>query len=209
MDGIVVEHERVLIKQTKEWGEILLGFESKNRFELLDEGGARLGYAAEEAKGLGQWFLRNLFGRCRQAKIHVYDPAGNEIGRGEKPFRWIFHRMEVIDGGVRIGAVQRKWAWFHRIFAIENAAGEEVMLLKSPFFRPWTFTLWFQGSEAGVIRKKWGGMLKEFFTDADMFGVEFGSHVPAEVRKLLVVATFLVDFTCFENNNSNVLDFVD
>jgi hypothetical protein len=37
-------------------------------------------------------------------------------------------------------------------------------------FHPWTFTLTFQGAEAGVI------------------------------RKLLLVATFLIDFTCFENN---------
>ena len=58
----------------------------------------------------------------------------------------------------------------------------------------------FQGAEAGVIRKQWGGLLRELFTDADAFGVEFQPHVPVEVRKLLLVATFLIDFTCFENN---------
>jgi hypothetical protein len=203
LDAIVAGRSRVLVQQTKEWGEILLGFESKNRFELKDERGERLGYAAEEAKGLGQWFLRNLFGRCRAAKVHVYGPDGQPAGRGEKPFRWIFHRMEALDGERRIGAVQRKWAWFHRVFVIENAAGEEVMQLESPFFHPWTFTLRFQGQEAGVIRKQWSGMLKEFFTDADAFGVEWREHVPDEVRKLLLIATFLVDFTCFENNSSN------
>lgn len=203
MDAIVGGHERVLIQQTKEWGEILLGFESKNRFELKDERGQPLGYAAEEASGIGQWFLRNLFGRCRQAVIHVYDLHGTSVGRGEKPFRWFFHRMEVIDGGVKLGAVQRKWAWFHRLFAIENSAGEEVMQIESPFFSPWTFTLTFQGREAGVIRKKWSGMLKELFTDADLFGLEVQPHVPVEVRKLLLIATFLIDFTCFENNQGS------
>ncbi|MEO6594796.1 MAG: phospholipid scramblase-related protein [Planctomycetota bacterium] len=200
MDPIVADRERVLIHQTKEWGEILLGFESKNRFELRDEAGVRLGYAAEEAKGVGQWFLRNLFGRCRKASLHVYDASGQQLGRGEKPFRWFFHRMEVFDGDQSIGAVQRKFSWLHRVFAIENAAGQEVMELKSPLFRIWTFTLWFQGQEVGVIRKKWGGLLKEMFTDADVFGLEVKKHVPLEVRKLLLIATFLVDFTCFENN---------
>lgn len=209
MDSIVADRDRVLIKQTKEWGEIVLGFESKNRFELLDEDGRRLGLAAEEAKGLGAWLLRNMLGRCRAAKIHVYDNHGDEVGRGEKPFRWFFHRMEIYDAGVRIGAIQRRWSWLHRIFAIENKSGAAVMELRSPFFRPWTFKLTFQGSEAGVIRKKWGGMLTEFFTDADLFGVEFAAHVPVEVRKLLVVATFLVDFTCFENNSSSWIDVVD
>jgi uncharacterized protein YxjI len=203
MDSIVAGRERVLIHQTKEWGEILLGFESKNRFELNGEDGQRLGFAAEEAAGLGQWFLRNLFGACRRATVHVYDHGGQKVGRGEKPFRWFFHRMDVYDGETKIGAVQRKWAWFHRIFAVENAAGQEVMELRSPFFHPWTFTLWFQGNEAGVIRKKWGGVLKEWFTDADTFGVEVAPHIPVEVRKLLLVGTFLVDFTCFENNKGS------
>lgn len=210
MDSIVADRERVLIHQTKEWGEILLGFESKNRYELRDESGQRLGLAAEEAKGVGQWFLRNLFGRCRRATIHVYDEAGNEIGRGEKPFRWFFHRMEVFDGEQKLGAVQRKWSWLHRVFAVENAAGQEVMQIVSPLFRIWTFRLLFRDQEAGVIRKRWGGLLKEMFTDADAFGVEVAPHVPLEVRKLLLVATFLIDFTCFENNTgggSGMLDF--
>lgn len=211
MDSIVAGRDRVLIHQTKEWGEILLGFESKNRFELKAEDGQRLGYAAEEAKGIGQWFLRNLLGSCRKATVHVYDDKGQKVGRGEKPFRWFFHRMEVFDGDQKVGAVQRKWAWFQRIFAIENRAGQEVMELKSPFFHPWTFTLAFQGTKAGVIRKKWGGLLKEWFTDADVFGLEVEPHIPVEVRKLLLVATFLVDFTCFENNqsSSSALDLVD
>lgn len=198
---IVGERERVLVHQTKEWGEILLGFESKNRFELNDEDGRKIGYAAEEAQGMGAWFLRNIFGRCRKASIHIYDEAGERLGRGEKPFRWFFHRMEIYDGDDRIGAVQRKWSLFHRKFALENAAGEEVMEIFSPLFRIWTFKLMFQDQEVGRISKKWGGLLKEMFTDADVFGVECQSHVPMEVRRMLLVATFLIDFTCFENNN--------
>ena len=210
MDSIVAGRKRVLIQQAREWGEILLGFESKNRFELRDPSGELLGYAAEEASGISQWFLRNLFGRCRRATIHVYDAAGLRVGRGEKPFRWFFHRMDVFDGAARLGAVQRKWSLLHRVFAVENNAGTEVMELRSPFFRPWTFTLRFQGTEAGVIRKEWSGLLQEWFTDADTFGVEFAAHVPDKVRALLLVATFLVDFTCFENNASgDMFDVVD
>ena len=203
LEAMFAGRERVLIHQTKEWGEILLGFESKNRFELKDESGQRLGYAAEEAKGVGQWFLRNLFGKCRKAKIHIYDAGGTQVGLGDKPFRWFFHRMEIFDGETKVGAIQRKWSWFHRHFAVENAQGQEVMQIHSPFFRIWTFKLMFQDQEVGAIRKKWGGLLKEMFTDADMFGVEVEPHVPPEVRKLLLVATFLIDFTCFENNSNS------
>lgn len=209
LDSIVGDRTRILIHQTKEWGEILLGFESKNRFELRADDGRRIGYAAEEASGIGQWFLRNLFGRCRKASIHLYDTSGQRVGRGEKPFRWYFHRMEVWDGDRMVGAVQRKFSLLHRLFVIENHQGEEVMQLQSRLFRIWTFRLLFQGQEVGAIRKKWGGVLRELFTDADTFGVEVAPHVPTEVRKLLLVATFLVDFTCFENNQGSggLLDF--
>ena len=108
--------------------------------------------------------------------------------------------MEIYDGDEKVGAVQRKWSWFHRRFALENAAGEEVMEIFSPLFRIWTFKLMFQEQEVGRISKKWGGLLKEMFTDADVFGVECEPHVPVEVRRMLLVATFLIDFTCFENN---------
>jgi len=198
---IVGGRERIMIHQMHEWGEIVLGFESKNRFEINDEQGNRLGLAAEESKGAAAWFLRNLFGRCRKASIHIYDQEGNRLGRGEKPFRWYFHRMEVFDGDQMIGAIQRKWSLLHRKFAIENAAGEEVMDIHSPFFRIWTFKLLFQDNEVGRVSKKWSGALREMFSDADIFGVECDASVPEEVRKILMVATFLIDFTFFENNN--------
>ncbi|MBM3962917.1 MAG: hypothetical protein FJ306_13600 [Planctomycetes bacterium] len=41
LDDLVAARDRVLIRQTKEWAEILLGFESKNRFELADGAGQR------------------------------------------------------------------------------------------------------------------------------------------------------------------------
>jgi uncharacterized protein YxjI len=110
--------------------------------------------------------------------------------------------MEIYDGEQKIGAAQRKWSWFHRRFVLENADGQEIMQIHSPFFRIWTFKLMFEGQEVGRISKKWGGILREMFTDADTFGVECQDFVPTELRKMLLVATFLIDFTCFENNNN-------
>lgn len=198
----------ILVRQTKEWGEILLGFESRNRFDLLDpESGEVVGHAAEQGKGFGTVLLRNLFGRCRQASIHVYDRDGGEIGRGEKPFRLYFHRMEAFAGGRKIGAIQRRFAWISRRFVIEDSAGNEVLQIESPWLRVWTFKLMFQGQEIGRISKEWGGFGRELFTDADTFGVDFGTApLPSEVRQLLVIATFLIDFTCFENNSGSWTD---
>jgi hypothetical protein len=201
MDALVASRPRILVRQVKEWGEILVGFEAKNRFELLDASGQMIGRAAEEGDGLGAMFLRNIFGRCRAAKIHLYDRENRELGRGVKPFRWFFHRMEVFEGERKLGAVQRRWSWLDRRFTLEDAQGNELLTIRSPLFRIWTFKLLLRDVEVGRISKEWGGALRELFTDADTFGVEFtDASLPLEIRKLLLVATFLIDFTCFENN---------
>ena len=205
LERIIGDRQRVMVRQKKEWGEILVGFESKNKFELSDDQGNQLGFAAEEGGGFGAMLGRQVVGQCRRATIHIYDTDGNKLGRGEKPFRWFFQRMEVFDGDQKIGAVERKFTWLNRRLMVENAAGEEVMEIVGPFFLlgRGTFRLMFQGQEVGKISKKWGGALREMFTDADTFGVECAPHVPDEIRKILLVATFLIDFTYFENNNRN------
>jgi uncharacterized protein YxjI len=201
VERLIESHERILVKQVKEWGEILLGFESRNRFEIVTEAGEVLGYAAEEGGGFGTMILRNLLGRCRACKVHIYEPDGGEIASGVKPFRFYFHRMELFERGEKIGAIQRRFSIFHRKFVMEGPDGSELLEIYSPLFRIWTFKLQRDGLEMGRISKKWGGLLKEMFTDADVFGIEF-SHpdLPMSIKKLLLVAVFLVDFTCFEEN---------
>ena len=201
MDSIIGTRERLLVKQVKEWGEILTGFETRNRFRIFDEDGQALAYAAEEGGGLGVMILRNVLGRCRACKIHIYTPDGQQVGYGDKPFRFYFHRMEAYEGERKIGAIQRRFSFLHRKFTVEDAQGKAVLDIVSPRFRIWTFKLFLDGEEVGRISKKWSGLLKEAFTDADNFGVEFNHpKLPMDVKKLLLVAVFLVDFVCFEKN---------
>jgi len=197
----MVVRRRVLVHQIKEWGEILVGFESRNRYELRDEGGGLLGYAAEEGGGFGRALGRQLLSSSRKATIHVLDQDGKEIARGEKPFTWFFHRIEVFAAGRKLGAIQRRFAVVHRRFVVETAEGSELFTIESPWLQIWTFRLLFRGQEVGVVKKQWSGMLKEMFSDADVFGLEYDPLPELEaVRPLLIFATLLIDFVCFENN---------
>ncbi|HZN58808.1 MAG TPA: phospholipid scramblase-related protein [Planctomycetota bacterium] len=212
MDQLIGAARALLVRQVKEWGEILLGFEARNRFEIFDATGRTVGFAAEESGGFGTVILRNLFGRLRAAVVHIYEPAGRQVARCVKPFRFYFHRVDIFEGEQRIGAVERRFSIFHRLFDVEDADGRALCRIRSPWLRIWTFKLLVEGQEVGRISKKWGGLLREMFTDADTFGVEFTHpELPAELKKLLLGATFLVDFTCFENNQGsrspwNILD---
>ena len=163
LDAIVGDRQRIMVHQTKEWGEILVGFESRNKFELRDEEGEKIGLAAEEGGGFGAMLGRQFFGHCRKATVHIYDNSGQQLGRGEKPFRWFFQRMEVFEGEQRLGAVERKFSWLKRRLVVENAAGEPVMEIVGPILLlgRGTFKLMFQDQEVGRISKKWGGLLRE------------------------------------------------
>jgi len=203
VDSITSSTGQIIIRQVKEWSEILVGFEARNRFEILAPDGTRLGYAAETGTGMGRALSRNLLGRLRQCTVRIYDPDQRELGRGEKAFRWYFHRMEVFDGDRKLGAIQRQFSILNRRFTVEGPDGAPLLAVVSPLFRIWTFKILLAGQEVGRIRKKWGGVLREMLTDADTFGLDLGSAIlPEDTKKLLLVGVFLIDFVCFENNTN-------
>ncbi|VDN34072.1 unnamed protein product [Cylicostephanus goldi] len=62
------------------------------------------------------------------------------------------------------------------------------------------------GENIGSITKKWGGCLREAYTDADIFSVTFPIDLDVTAKAVLLGATFLIDFMEFEqaaNKNRN------
>jgi hypothetical protein len=56
------------------------------------------------------------------------------------------------------------------------------------------------GVEVGSICKKWSGLGKELFTDADNFTIEFPPFASGTERAALLGALFLIDYLYFENS---------
>lgn len=48
------------------------------------------------------------------------------------------------------------------------------------------------GVAIGTITKKWSGLIKEFFTDADNFGVSFPKDLDVHLKASLLAATMLI-----------------
>jgi len=81
LDGLV-------ISQRKEWGEILSGFETKNKYAVLDTSGNDLYVAIEEGGSLiARWFLKAL--RPFEINVRTYD--SQLVLRVVRPFRFYFH----------------------------------------------------------------------------------------------------------------------
>ena len=187
----------IIVSQQKEWGEILSGFETKNKYVVSDMSGNRMYLAAEEAGStLLRWFLRAL----RPFTLVVLTESNQVVLRVIRPFRFYFHRAEIVDSqGKSLGVIQKRFSLLRRMYSVLNSSGKEVFQLSAPILHPWTFSIKNNDVEYGRITKKWSGLLKEGFTDADNFGVVFPKEWDIKLKALFLGAVFLIDFVHFED----------
>jgi uncharacterized protein YxjI len=198
------EHPRRLsVRQRKNWMEIITSFDARNKYVVYDEAGNPVFNVEEQGSGFGSLMKRIFLRNMRPFTSHVEDLAGQgNLLVLKKPFRFIFHRLDVHDAaGNHLGSIQKRWTWFRRKYTVEGPDGGEIATLYGPFFRPWTFKILLPGNEheVGMIQKKWSGLLKEAFSDADNFWVDFGSIDDPQLRAVLFAATALIDIVHFEN----------
>ncbi len=191
--------DSLIISQKKEIGEILTGFETKNKYSVLDSQGDELYIAQEEGGSVfARLFLKNL----RAFQINVRKSSGDLEIKAIRPFRFYFHEMDVQDAnGNTLGTIKREFTIIRREYSVFDKNGTKIFSLFGPLLKPWTFNILENGNEVGKITKKWSGLLKESFSNADNFGISFPASWEVETKSLFLGAVFLIDFVHFENNN--------
>ena len=192
-------YQRLTVRQKKRWLEILLSFELKNTYEVFDERGTAALRVREQGQGFQSLLKRLFLGTLRPFDVLVSDVAsGQPLLLLHRPFRFIFHRLEVKTGtGQELGAIQKKWSWIRRIYHVERG-GQVVAELFGPLLRPWTFEIRQGERVLGTVQKKWSGLGKEMFTDADNFGIEMAQVQDPRLKLLAFAAVVLIDIVHFE-----------
>jgi uncharacterized protein YxjI len=192
-------HRRLMVRQRFEAAE-LFGFETRNKYDVVSEAGAQVAFAAEQQKGFVGFLFRQFLGHWRTFDIHFFTPDRAPFMIARHPFRWFFQRLEVYDqAGVFVGAIQRRFSFLSKRFDVEDANGQVVMSVSSPFWRIWTFTFMARGAEVASVRKRWSGLLAEAFSDKDNFAVDFGDGTLGEPeRQLVLAAAIFIDLQYFE-----------
>lgn len=196
---------RLSVRQRKRWIEILTSFDARNTYAVYDDVGNPVLNVQEQGKGFGNFLKRVFLGAMRPFTSHVEDMTGQRLLlQLRRPFRFYFHRLEVRDAdGTLLGSIDRNWTWFRRKYTVTGAQGDVVATLLGPFWRPWTFKILPPGSEqeVGLIQKKWSGLGKELFTQADNFWIQFDAVNDPALRALFFSATVLIDVVHFEKKN--------
>jgi len=192
--------QTLTVKQRKNWWEMIFAFEAKNRYVVL---GNRMGAAfevEEQGEGFGALLKRLFLGTARPFTAFVTDARRDSLAmRLHRRWRWFFPFMDVHDGGDQpVASLEAQWAWFQRRYTVRDAQGTTLGEIVGPFFKPWTFELTVGGQVIGHIKKKWSGLLKEAFSDADNFEVEFAADVDPRWKALALAAAVLIDVVHFE-----------
>lgn len=194
----------IYVKQKFELAEIF-GFETRNRYQIQTDDGQQFGYCAEPKLGFFDAIMRQFLGHWRVFNILGTDMANQQVFRAHHPFRWFFQRLDVFGAGDRpVGSLQQRFAWFNKKFDFLDTRGRLVMSMTSPFWKIWTFPIKKCDRDVSIIEKKWTGLAKEMFTDADNFRVRFtDAKLTADEKLLLLAGAVFVDLLYFETKASS------
>lgn len=196
----LLQSNQLIVVQKRELAE-LFGFETRNKYEIYNESKQLVGYCAEQQKGLLGFFLRQLLGHWRSFDLHFYDTNRKEVLYAKHPFRFIFQELHVFNSDHKlIGFAKQRFGILTKKFDVFNDNSQRIFLMRSGFFRFWTFPLKdVNGTERALIQKKWSGMLKEIFFDADNFVVTFKDPTLTQNERLLILAlSVFTDLQYFE-----------
>jgi len=207
--------DQLLIKQKVEILEAMTGFETANKYEVLNS----LGQNVYKAKEDSDCCTRNCCGPGRCFDMNITDLMGEEVIHLNRPLRCqaccfpcCLQEMEVSSPpGNVIGTISQQWSILYPRFLIKDELGTPVLKIEGPC---WTCSccgsdvefnvLSVQtGEMVGKITKQWTGLGKEMFTDADNFGINFPLDLDVKVKATLLGALFLIDFMYFEHSNNN------
>ena len=192
-----------VVKQKKELLE-LAGFETRNKYSIETHEGVQIAFAAEDGKSIGAILFRHILGHWRSFSITIFDTNRVPIFTAHHPFRILLSRLVVKNqSGETIGAIQQRFSIFHKSFDIVDDSDQVIMSTRAPIWKPWTFPIKKNEIEIAIILKRWSGILKEAFTDADQFTINFhGKNLNVKERTLILAATLLIDLVYFEKKSS-------
>lgn len=197
---ILAAQKSLIIQQRRELAE-LIGFETRNKYEIRTESESVIGFAAEQQKGIFGFLLRQFLGHWRSFEIYVFDNQRQLAFVAKHPFRIFFQRIEVHSPtGQLIGTIQQRFGILNKKFDLSGGRHELLFEMRSPIWRIWTFKFFRKGQEYARIEKKWAGLLNEAFTDKDLFRIDFShASLSADEKALLLCAGIFIDLNYFEH----------
>jgi uncharacterized protein YxjI len=197
----MLEKSKYIVRQKIEPLEFL-GFETRNKYQVLEESGAPALFVAEQNKSLLGALARQFFGHRQRLNLFIFDTNKQKVLEIFHPFTFFFQRLHIHDGhGKLLGKCIHRFGILRRRIDLVDANDNLVMQVETPiaFFVNWNYPIFRNGRLVAQVDKKFSGVLQEMFTDADNFLISFqDAAMEASQRSLVLGAAILVDLLFFE-----------
>lgn len=197
---------RLMVQQRKEWAQIMINWETANKYAILDEQGRELGLIAERSGGFLEALTRMFLRSHRPLEVDVFAGMAEHVLHLKRDFFFFFSDLEVtLPDGTRLGSIHRRFRLLSKHYDLCDASGQVFATIESPIWRIWTFPVKaLSGVALGEISKRWGGVLTEVFSDADTYSIELKNPdmLSTEQSAIVLAAAISIDFDYFEHNNS-------
>jgi len=210
--------DQLLVRQEVELLEVMTGYETNNRYAILNSMGQQIYYAKEDTS----CFQRNCCGPSRGFTINITDNAGQPVMRISRDFKccagcsWCACSsccyLEVIveaPVGTVVGYARQSQSCCLPKYKILDAEFDELAHIVGPFCVCGCSDVNFPvmssktNDEIGQVTKQWSGLARELFTTADHFSISFPQDMDVRMKAIYLGALFLIDFMYFENKDNN------
>ena len=166
-------------------------------YDLLDSNtGAPIGIAKEEPPGIVKYLRLAMNNKWLPTIVNVYEnetaPPVLSIHRGVALFR---PKVHVTANGEQLGYFRAKAISIGPSFRIFDMQDREIGSVKGDW-KGWNFQLLgAAGEELGRVTKKWAGLAKELFTNADTYVINLSPQAMGrrDVARLLLAAGLAID----------------
>ncbi len=166
-------------------------------YDIVDpETGQPLGIAKEEPPSWAKYLRLLVNKHFLPTAVNVYETggaAGRPVVSIKKSFSFLRASVSVVDGtGHPLGYFKSKLFSLGGGFWVMDTADRQVAEVKGDW-KGWNFTLLgAQGEKLGRVTKKWAGLGKELFTNADTYVISL-TDARRESAQLLLAAGLAID----------------
>ena len=206
--------DQLLVKQTMEVLEMFTGFETSNKYKVQNSLGQECYKAVEES----DFCSRQFCGPSRSFKVHIKDHTGRSVIEVERPFvcavlpclsscRFEMTVKAPLTGEI-LGVVKQEFFCCEPKFSVYDKDDNKVFIINGPCIQCGCGDIEFaindiHGNKCGAVTKKWSGILKEAYTDADNFNLSFPLDLDVKLKATLLGAVFMIDFMFYETQQNN------
>ena len=208
--------DQLIVHQKVELLEAFTGWEGANQYVIKNTVGQQVYYAAEKSNCCERQCCLN----ARSFEMRIVDNLNQDVMLIRRPLRCTspcycctgfrqFMEVQCPPGNI-IGYVQADFSIFYPSFTILGFDMEPVLRIHAPLFghgcctcEPKYQVKTLDDQEIGLIQKKWSGLAKEAFTQADNFGINFPMDLDVKVKACLLAGLFMIDFLYFEKSDDN------